>query len=628
MSFLAPLFLAGAAAATLPIVLHLLRREPEARVQFTAVHMLKHAPVEHTQRRHIRQLLLLALRIGALVLLALAFARPFFPSRATAASGAVTVIALDTSASLSAPGVFDRARQLAKEAVRSAPGGDLVGVVTFADSAEIAARPAADRVLAADAIDHAAIGFGATRYRSALSAATQAIGDRAGTIVVVTDLQENGWDAGDRVSVPERTRITVVDVGPPPPNFGVVAVRPQADRVIATVYNSADRPRDARVHLAIDDRPAGETTASLGPRQSGDMVLALPPRGEVAAVSVDDPTGIQTDNVRYVVLGGRTKPSVLIVTGTGDLSREAFYVQQALAAGATPTTGYQPVSATGAQLSSAVADSLAAHAAILVLSTRGLERRGREALAAYVRGGGGVIVAAGPDIDAEVVSDALGGTSALQLVPPSDVRRSTRTLAPADVRHPIFQPFAGNPGSLGLVTFRDAARVGGSGCQTLARFTTGDAALVECPAGDGRALVVASDLDNRWNDFPLHATFVPFVHEMVRYVASARAHAGEYLVADAPAGVRHTPGVALLGDGRPGAPPRRIAVNVDTRESDAARMSADDFQSAVTHMTDTAAVHGSVESREQEDRQHLWQFLLPAMVLTLAAEGFVASRTA
>ncbi len=116
-------------------------------------------------------------------------------------------------------------------------------------------------------------------------------------------------------------------------------------------------------------------------------------------------------------------------------------------------------------------------------------------------------------------------------------------LAPADGRHPVFQAFAGNPASLGLVTFQNAARIGGSACQTLARFTTGDTALIECPAGDGRALVLASDLDNRWNDFPLHATFVPFVHEVVRYLASARAHAVDYLdwrrAARRAAGSRH-----------------------------------------------------------------------------------------
>ena len=156
LSFLSPLFLAGAAAAALPIVLHLLKREPEARVKFSAVKLLKRAPVEHTQRRHLRELILLALRVTALVLLALAFARPFFASGEAISGAGVTMIALDTSYSMSAPGRFERARQLAKDAVARAPAADLVGVVTFADAARIAAKPSTDRVLANAAIDEAA----------------------------------------------------------------------------------------------------------------------------------------------------------------------------------------------------------------------------------------------------------------------------------------------------------------------------------------------------------------------------------------------------------------------------------------------------------------------------------------
>ena len=102
MSFLTPLFLVGASAAAIPIVLHLLKREPEARVKFAAVKLLRHAPVEHTQRRHLRELLLLAARVAALLLLALAFARPFFTSSAALGSAGVTIVALDTSLSLSA----------------------------------------------------------------------------------------------------------------------------------------------------------------------------------------------------------------------------------------------------------------------------------------------------------------------------------------------------------------------------------------------------------------------------------------------------------------------------------------------------------------------------------------------
>src|SRR5690242_7749808 len=145
LSFLAPAFLAAAAAAALPIVLHLLRRHPERRVPFAPVHLLKTAPIEQSQRRRLRDLLLLALRVAALVLMALAFARPFLPRVSAGEAARVTVVAVDTSFSLSAPGAFDRARALARDAVGKAPSGSLVAVERFADDAVMEVEPTIDR---------------------------------------------------------------------------------------------------------------------------------------------------------------------------------------------------------------------------------------------------------------------------------------------------------------------------------------------------------------------------------------------------------------------------------------------------------------------------------------------------
>ena len=617
LSFLSPLFLAGAAIAAVPIVLHLLKREPEPRVKFAAVKLLKNAPVEHTEKHRLRELLLLALRIATLVLLAIAFARPFIRSGRAAGGGDVTMVALDTSYSLSAPGRFERARQLAMQAIDRAPAGSRVGVVTFSDEAVLAAKPTVDRALATSAIDEAVVGFGATRYRAALATAAQQLDEGGGTIVVVTDLQEIGWDAGDRAAVPAL-----------PANLAVTAVRPLGDRVVATIRNVGPA-REAHARLAVEGRAPVDQKLAVGANQSADVVFGGPPAGASVSVAVDDPDGIQADNVRYAVVGGTNRTAVAIVTGTGDVAREAIYVQQALGvqtAGGAPA--YQVAPLSGATLNAMSQSDLASHAAVLMLSTRGLERRGRELLAQYVRGGGGLFIAVGPDVDGDVIADVLGAGAPLRIVTAAATRPAPRSLAPADVRHPIFRPFAANAATLGLVTFQVVARIGGEGCQTLARFTTGEVALVDCPAGDGRALVIASDLDNRWNDFPLRATFVPFLHEAVRYLASAAVSASDYVVGDAPPGVRRSPGIAAIADKRAGAAARKIAVNVDVRESDPARLSADDFQAAVTRLKNIGATEAKTEAHEQEDRQHLWRYALALMILMMAIEGTLAARTA
>ena len=569
------------------------------------------------------------MRVAALILLALTFARPFIASGVALGNAHATVVALDTSYSMSAPGVFERARQLAKSAIEHTPAGELIGVLTFADSAQVVAKPSVDRVLALAGIDAARPGFGATHYRGALNTAVEALGGRPGSIVVVTDLQESGWDAGNNAAIPDSVRIEIADVGPLPANLAVTSARADGNRITASVRNNSDSAREASVHLALDGVSVGDVLAAIGPQASAEVTFAGTAKATTAAVTVDDPTGIQADNVRYLVLGGPKSQTILVVTDTGMVDREAFYVQQALTVDAADSRSYQVVGASPAQVSSWDADRASANLAIVLLSTRGLERRGREVLAAFVGRGAGILIAAGRDVDGDVVADVLGREAPLRIVTGIERKPVERALAPTDGRHPVFRSFDARAATLGLVRFRRVSRIEGTGCQVIARFTTGESALLECAVGDGRALVLASDLDNEWNDFPLHASFVPFLHEAIRYVGGNRPHVDDYLVGEVPTGVPAMPGIARMPDATNiGRPSRPIAVNVDSRESDPTRLSPAEFQQAVTRMTDGRVSEARAERSQQEDRQLLWRYSLILMIGVLAIEGLVASRTA
>ena len=103
IAFLSPLFLIGAIAAAVPILLHLFHRKTEVVIDFPAVQLLTRAPVHQHRRRRLRELLLLALRVVALVLLAVSFARPYLAGAVAPDSAPVTVIAVERSLSLTAP---------------------------------------------------------------------------------------------------------------------------------------------------------------------------------------------------------------------------------------------------------------------------------------------------------------------------------------------------------------------------------------------------------------------------------------------------------------------------------------------------------------------------------------------
>jgi hypothetical protein len=206
--------------------------------------------------------------------------------------------------------------------------------VAFDTAAIVAADPAADRGVAAAAVERVEAGAGGTRYRPAIESALgllAASGDGSGRIVVVTDLQAGGWDEGDRVPVPEAVEVEVADVGPLPENLALVGTRLDGGRVAATVANFGTEPRDARVTAAVDDRVAGEVVVTVGAGQTADATVDLT-EGSRVVVTISDPDGFQADNARYLVREREGPPPVLVVSATGNPGREAFYIQQALAA--------------------------------------------------------------------------------------------------------------------------------------------------------------------------------------------------------------------------------------------------------------------------------------------------------
>jgi hypothetical protein len=258
---------------------------------------------------------------------------------------------------------------------------------------------------------------------------------------------------------------------------------------------------------------------------------------------------------------------------------------------------------------------------MLILGTRGLDQRGRERIAEFVRLGGGVFVAAGPDVDLPFIRDAFGAM--VKATARERDRHVPLTFAPEDMRHPIFRPL-GEFGTLAYAEFERSALLDGSGpSAVLARFSDGTPALVDERAGDGgHVLLFASDLNNAWNTLPLQPAFAPLLAETTAYLATRNVNRGEYVAGELAQAGGDVPGVLHL-DGSPG---RAVAVNVDPRESNPARVSAEAFAAAVTPLK-TRALLGQVEElRGREQAQRLWQYGLGMMLCLLVAEGALGRR--
>jgi hypothetical protein len=624
LSFLSPLYLLGILAIAVPIALHLFRRRTDTVVDFPAVRLLSSTPVEQQRRRRLREIILLVLRVTALVLLAGAFARPYLAGQRLAADAPLTVIAVDRSFSLSAPGVFERARALASGAVDEAPGDHAVALVAFDDAAETIVAPTTSRGAVRAAIATLRPGVAGTRYAAALARAADALGPRAGRVVVVTDLQQAGWHGPPRGGVADDVEVIVKRVEAPLLNLAVVSAERRGARAEATVRNFGLEVRSVLVTLSIDGKEAARTTVSIPAQSAAPIVFdaEVPSRG-AASVTVTDDGGVPADDTRYLTLDPAEPTRILVLVADPSTLGGGLYVERALGA-ATGGQAFEATVVDGRSLSAWTAERLSREDALVLLGTRSLERRGRELVGEYLARGGSALLAMGPDIDPATLPELFGGM-AVGIAPASQSLGGGATLVLADTRHPVFRPFAMPASVLGDVLFERYWPVEDRDRRVLARFSGGPSALLEQSRPQGRLLIFASDLDNKWNRFPLSPAFVPFLVELSRYLTEIERQPQNWTLPAVPPGVESRPGVHQLPAGNE-TPGRRVAVNVNIEESNPAPISEAEFLAAVPRLARTTHPDEVAEARKAEDDQRLWQWGLLVMFLALAGEGLVGRR--
>src|SRR6185437_3837006 len=155
MGFLAPWFLGGLAALGLPVYIHLLRQYKQTPMPFSSLMFFERRTQSSIKHRRLKYLLLFALRCLFVLLLVLAFARPFVKSSVAASltSGKRVVIALDNSFSMRQGGHFTQAKKDALDTVRALGDGDRAQVVTFGGTAKLVSDMTGDKQALRGAIE-------------------------------------------------------------------------------------------------------------------------------------------------------------------------------------------------------------------------------------------------------------------------------------------------------------------------------------------------------------------------------------------------------------------------------------------------------------------------------------------
>ena len=140
MTLLAPFFLLGLGAVVVPILVHLIHRQKKESIPFPSLMFLEQIPFKDARRQQLRHKFLFALRCLALLLLALAFARPLLESSAEAAAleagGREVVILLDRSHSMRYGDRWDRGVAQARARFDDLGPNDRASLILFDERAE------------------------------------------------------------------------------------------------------------------------------------------------------------------------------------------------------------------------------------------------------------------------------------------------------------------------------------------------------------------------------------------------------------------------------------------------------------------------------------------------------------
>jgi hypothetical protein len=153
------------------------------------------------------------------------------------------------------------------------------------------------------------------------------------------------------------------------------------------------------------------------------------------------------------------------------------------------------------------------HAAVVLSDVAALPAGFEDALRSFVRGGGSVLVAVGPAASTRTRVPVFDEA----VVEARYISRAQERFQPAGFLDPTHPSIHGANRWEG-VKFYQVTRIEPGKAQVLARLADETPILLEKRLGEGRVLVFGSTFDNLSNDFPLHAAFVPFVGETVRYL--------------------------------------------------------------------------------------------------------------
>ena len=674
MGLLNPLALLGALTLTVPILVHLVRNDKADILKFSSLMFLLRIPRKTVRQHMLRNLLLMALRLFLLILLIGAFARPYLVevdgAAATTEDSRGMVVMMDNSYSMTYGTNFERMLAETRDRIATLTPSDRASLIVFSDSAAVLGTPTGDSAQLNAFVDAVEPSPNRTGYYEAFAMADRALAQFEGTnreLVVITDFQRNGWNRSSREAVLDSdVQTEVVDLGiENPDNVGFESVsvdatvftRTYEGQLLARINNyDLVSPKTVNVQIEINERAVETKTVTI-PAESSELVeftgfeLAL--GYSQGRVLIENEDALMADNEFLFSVLRQDRLGLLVIdAGTPDQSR---FLREAFAS--APDL---PFAVEIRRVGDVTADDLDDFEVVIVNDVGRLPEAFKAKLDERRAEGQGQLVFLGDNAEAvwwntyEALPVTLGDSVFVE----RDRNRPFYSMTTFERSHPVFDAREQNA----RLTLNTAQFFAFSDLEPktdtleLAKFEDGSAAMVESGEGDRGLIVMGSTVDNQWNDLPLRPSFVPMVHETVRYLAGYRDRRSSYQLGEAVTVAANDDGVAVItpdGDrvnlgnedatgprfftpGQPGfyevrtgPETAQVAVNVPLTESQFDRIPAEDLIASVQRVEGEARRAALLSETDGDDfarRQNWWWYLLLLALLAGIGEAYLGNR--
>ncbi|MFB3891167.1 MAG: BatA domain-containing protein [Phycisphaerae bacterium] len=575
MAFLNPWLLFGTLGVAVPIIIHLLNRYRHRQVDWGAMELLRRALVVRSRQVQIEDLILLALRCLAVLLLALAIARPTITSGVFGKNAqAGVVIAIDGSYSMGhKPAVssrFDTAVQRAREILKTVNPGDPVTIVLMGNFPRVW-QITYDQERVSEVLKKLAplpeeLNLEACLTDRFKGVRTMMFDMKAGAkeCYIISDAQEITWGHPSDVTrqalrdIASRGKVYFVSAGSDnSENLGITrfevgggAVRKGSiARYDVEVRNFGRLPAkgvtvdlmagDARVDRRVmENLPPGESqTVPLFVRFDKAGTYRLK-----AHIGID---ALTADNDRYAAVTVRDNIKVLVIDGrpSNQLFRSASgFLQTALSpkmvlSGRDPSvpriSGETIIMKTISWLDLA-GQRLTDFDLIIMADVQNIHSDDVPGLCNFVRNGGGLIVFLGPSVNVEFYNKYMVAQEAPDKTAPL-LPAALAEVVKADAANPLGWPMevaAPHPlskaaarmssGLLGETLFQDyyKLKLYPDGHPILKITRDGSPLLAEKPLGEGKVLMFASTANLDWNNFMREPIGPILVNDALTYLTT------------------------------------------------------------------------------------------------------------